>query len=243
MSLPKHWIPFPKESYGELKPLTDKIKQYVDCEQLHLFKNTKDNLNLGIDHYARMKKISGKIPQKLYTSLLREGYDFVFLVQTAKPIHYYVVKPEQSADELKISKIASEKNVGPNAIASFSSPFKEGNGKYIAEEFLSPTKGWNPVYSEQQDIRKHYAVWVDSFGELMGAVHKNDIIYNDDFWKHLYFNLLDKDSKLIDFGNSYISESDESKEEELWKVHSFLKQMFPEKGFKVIDLFNEAYES
>ncbi|MBU4246275.1 MAG: hypothetical protein ABIF85_04780 [Nanoarchaeota archaeon] len=242
MSLPKHWIPVHKELCQELKPLTDKIEQYVDCEQLYLFKNIRDNLSLGIDHYARMKKISGKIPQKLYASLLREGYDFVFLVQTAKPIQYYIIKPEQSFDELSTSKIASEKTAGPKVITSFSSPFKEGNGKYITEEFLSPTKGWNPVYSEQQNIRKHYEMWVTSFGELMGTVHKNDIIYNDDFWKHLYFNLLDKDSKLIDFGNSYISETEELKEEELWNVHSFLKQMFPEKGYQVIELFNEAYE-
>lgn len=241
MTLPKHWIPVPKEFYGELKPLTDKIGLCVDCEQLYVFKNTCDILSLGIDHYARMKNVSGKIPQKLYTSLLKESYDFVFLVQTTKPIHYYIVKPEQSKDEINISKIASDKNVGPKTIISFSSPFK-GNGKYIAEEFLSPTEGWNPVYSEQQNIRKHYERWVDSFGELMGTVHKNDIIYNDDFWKHLYFNILDKDSKLIDFGNSYISENDGVKEEELWKAHSFLKQMFPEKGFKVTELFDDAYD-
>lgn len=196
---------------------------------------------MGVDHYARMKKVSGTVPKKLYSSLLKEGYDFVFLVQTTKPVKRYIVKPEQSAEELRISKMVSDITAGPKYIVSFSSPFKEGSGKYIAEQFLSPTKGWNPVYLEQQIIRKHYEAWVDSFGELMGIMHKNDIIYNDDFWKHLFFNPFDKESKLIDFGSSYVSESDEPKEDEVWKIHSFLKQMFPEKGYDIIELFDEAY--
>ena len=132
-------------------------------------------------------------------------------------------------------------NIGPAFTDVLASPFNDYT-EYIVEDFLSQAEGWNPFYLQQQTIRKHSNLFIDDFAILMAEIHNSDVVYNDKFGKHVFFNSLKHECMLVDFGNSYTSDTPKDMYDEVLRVHDFLFKLFPKKKAEVKSRFNKTYD-
>ncbi|MBW6451677.1 MAG: hypothetical protein K0B02_03010 [DPANN group archaeon] len=236
------WINLNETSFLKaFNPLTDLIKKRVGSNGTnYIFKNSKVQLSQGIDHYGRIK-YSNEVPTKLKDDLVQNNYDIVFLHQNKSPKENYIIKLKQSDIEQKISKKMGQKEVGPVFKKTLPSPFNNKNDMFLVEEFLAYSDGWHPIYSMQKHIRKHYSSFADSFGEMMSVINNAGIMYGDDFWKHLYYNTMDQECRLIDFGSSFFSNNPDDTNYELDKVYQFIDMMFHKRSADSKKIFDSAY--
>ena len=238
----EQWVPIDQLSFSEIPAIKEFIESNVGSGgEVYIFHNSSELKKYG-EHYGRLKFSENELSRKSYKKLLKKGYDLVFLYVRDSPLNYDIIKLRQKNDEADICKIAGASGFGPAFKDSIYSPSTGEPDKYIVEEFLSQTVGWNPIYLQQKTIRRHYNMFIESFGEMMSDMHKKGIIYNDEFWKHIFYNPLNRECKLVDFGNSYMSSNPTDIYDELYRIHDFLQNsMFPEKGREVTGIFNDSY--
>ncbi|MEA2004472.1 MAG: hypothetical protein U9O53_05985 [archaeon] len=243
MKTQEQWVPIDRLSFSEIPA----IKEFISLNmgfggEVYIFHNPS-KLKIYGEHYGRLKFSENELSRKSYRKLLKKGYDLVFLYIGDSPLSYDIIKLRQKKDETDICKLAGTAGVGPFFKDSIYSPSTGEPDKYIVEEFLSQTVGWNPIYLQQRTIRRHYNIFIESFAEMMSDMHKKGMIYNDEFWKHIFYNPLVQECKLVDFGNSYMSGNPTDIYDELFRIHDFLQNsMFSEKGKEVISIFDDSYD-
>lgn len=239
MKMSQQWVPIDQLSFREIPT----IKEFIELNlglggDLYIFRTPSDLKKYG-DHYGRLK-FSDELSKKSFSKLRKKKYDLVFLYVRDNPLMYDIIKLEQKKDESIICQITGNKGLGPVFKDSLQSPFNH-NTKYIVEEFLAQADGWNPIYLLQKTIKRHYNKFLGSFGELMSDIHNNGIVYNDTFWKHIFYNPLNNKCQLVDFGNSYESSNPTDIYDEVLRINNFLYTFFPEKKTEVKSIFDKNY--
>ncbi|MEA3229723.1 MAG: hypothetical protein U9P44_02305 [archaeon] len=235
------WVPLDDLNFAEIDAIKEFIYENI-CPggDVYIFRNSSELKNHGV-HYGRIK-FSKELSKKSFNKLRKKGYDLVFLYIQDNPVTYDIIKLEQKEKESVICKVAGDNGFGPVFKDSFRSPLSR-NTDYIVESFLSYKAGWYPVYLQQKTIKRHYNMFLDSFGELISTMHKNKIVFNDVFWKHTFYNPLGHRCRLVDFGNSYRSDNSEQVYDEILRIHEFLSELFPKKEKKVISAFDRNYDA
>ncbi|MBW6461921.1 MAG: hypothetical protein K0B07_02650 [DPANN group archaeon] len=239
-TLLNQWVPLDTIYFKESGTITGFIESNLGPDgKIYIFRNPKELRDYG-EHYGRLK-FSEELSDKSYHKLRKKGYDLVFLYIKDNPSLHKIIKLKQKDDEQKICYNMGTCGAGPVFNDVLTSPFNNYT-EYIVEDFLSQADGWNPIYLQFPTIKKHYNLFIDDFAILMADIHNSDVVYNDKFDKHVFFNSLKHECMLVDFGNSYTSDNPKDMYDEILRVHDFLSKLFPKKKEEVTSRFNKKYD-
>jgi hypothetical protein len=82
------------------------------------------------------------------------------------------------------------------------------HGNLIVESCLSRPGGWRPAYLVEKHIQNH-KWFISPFANLIKKLHQKGIFFFEDFYTHLFVNIMTHDLKLVDFGMSFYPPEEE----------------------------------
>lgn len=163
--------------------------------------NTKKQVSEGREHSARLfaliaAKRRGEFPKELYKFMNDRHLDPVFLVRVRN--RRYILKVAHNKREYEYSLRAADMKVGPRVYGKSHSLC----GQMIAEEYLTPQKGWRPIWQVfGQIIRGNKRVFIKNFATCLERMHREGMLFMEDLVKHTFINLISGDVRIIDYGD------------------------------------------
>lgn len=204
------------------------IPENLGYDGITVYKNPKDQ-NIMFHHFGRYKHLAAQMDPRLIKIFDKNDFNFVFRVQRGKtefmPYGHVIVKPYQSSDEYTFVKMASNLGIGPSLIMDkpIANPLlKNSKDGMIIEQYLSATEGWHPLYLSRKTVARPLAVKAvfglfETIHSKMKSVYfKEGVdfansypkVWASEAWKHILFNTITAETRIIDFGSTSIAKKD-----------------------------------